>query len=160
MKEIKLTGGQIAIVNDEDFKELNTRRWYLSNKGYPTRKDNRSGISHSIAMHRVILCAKAGECVDHVNHNRLDNRKSNLRICTQSQNQMNKTKLKGTSKHKGVYWNKTEKKWYARIKFNWRQYHLGTFTNEDDAGLAYNKKAMELHGEFTVLNKLGLKEGV
>ena len=105
MKKIELTQGKFALVDDEDFEWLNQWKWYANHLGYTwyvvrsVRYDNEV---KAILMHRSILNAKIGEEIDHINHNGLDNRKKNLRICTRSQNNMNRNKLRGTYKYKGV----------------------------------------------------------
>jgi hypothetical protein len=92
-----------------------------------------------------------GLLVDHKNHDTLDNRRCNLRICTRSQNQANALK-RPNSRFKGL--KRAGKKWKAEIQCDKRTYSLGTFDNEIQAALAYNKKAMELFGEFACLNKV------
>ena len=91
--------------------------------------------------------------VDHINGNPLDNRKSNLRICTNAENQRNRGVNKNnTSGYKGVCWAKQNKKWKARIKHNGKLIHLGYYKDKEEAARAYDKKAKELHGEYAYLN--------
>jgi len=102
-------------------------------------------------MHRLIMNAKDGESVDHIDHNGLNNQKSNLRICTHQENLLNAQKMKGrlgkptTSKYKGVYWDKDHRKWRARISTKERKIHVGLFHSEEDANDAC-KLAREQHG--------------
>jgi len=104
-------------------------------------------------MHRVIMRAPKGVMCDHRNHNGLDNRKSNLRLCTSAQNQYNKKPKKDcASKYKGVVRRKDCKKWRAKIGFKGKRIHLGYFDDEMDAAMAYDDKAIELFGEFAYLN--------
>jgi len=110
-------------------------------------------------MHRLITNAKPGEIIDHINRNSLDNRKCNLRKCSNSQNQWNTVKQKNNkSGFKGVYWNKEKEKWQAQISFGkdavGKQvtFYLGRFDNVLEAAAAYDKKAKELHGKFARLN--------
>lgn len=103
-------------------------------------------------MHRLIMNTPEGMLVDHINHDCLDNRKSNLRICTHAENARNKRPVIGTSKYKGVYWDKTNKKWEAHIRKGKDVKYLGQFKCEKKAALAYNEKAKELFGEFAYLN--------
>lgn len=104
-------------------------------------------------MHREIMDVPKHLVCDHINHNGLDNRKNNLRTCTRQQNTHNqKPRKKGTSKYKGVDWNKRQKKWRARIYYRGKCHYLGYFNNEIDAALTYDKKAKELFGEFACLN--------
>jgi hypothetical protein len=91
--------------------------------------------------------------VDHINGNGLDNRKSNLRICTHQQNCENSRKRKKSfSKYKGVYWSKNAKKWVAQITIDGKSKHLGYFELEEDAAAAYDKAAVKYFGEFACLN--------
>lgn len=146
MKRVKLTKNQYALVDDEDFEELNREKWYTSSTGYATRR-NRKKMTY---MHRTITNCPQGMQVDHINGNRLDNQRINLRVVTSQQNKQNRHRnLKGkTSKYKGVSWNKKNQNWYARIKINCKQIYLGCFIDEVQAALEYDKKAIELFGEY------------
>jgi hypothetical protein len=93
--------------------------------------------------------------VDHINCNRIDNRKSNLRHATRSQNVRNTIPRTDTSsKFKGVHWHKASKKWMTRIYINGKRKFIGSFNNEYDAALAYNAAAAEHYGEFARLNHI------
>ena len=94
------------------------------------------------------------ECVDHINGDRFDNRKCNLRICTKAENNRNKVKTqnKTTSKYKGVYWERSCNRWRVQMEKNGRRYNVGVFKDEVEAAKAYDKKALELYGEFACLN--------
>jgi len=106
-------------------------------------------------MHRLILNAPDGMQVDHVNEIGLDNRKSNLRICNQSENQRNRSKQKNnTSGFKGVHWHVVDKRWMATIKVDKKKIHLGSFRNPIDAAKVYNSAAIKYHGEFANLNEI------
>lgn len=151
MKTVSLTQGKVATVDNKDFKKLNKYKWYA------TKKDNNwyacRSIKPSIFMHRQILGLKYKDGVksDHKNGNGLDNRRQNLRKCTNAQNIQNqKIRLNGTSKYKGVY--KQNKRWRAVITYNRLPILLGYFNNEIDAAKAYDMKAKELFGEFARLN--------
>jgi len=159
MKEIKTKNGESFIIDDSTYKQL-TENEILKNLSWHIRHDK--GMSYVIAsinLHRIIVNAKLGEIVDHKNGNGLDNRKSNLRICTKAQNNANrKAKKNGKSKYLGVSVQsyKTligETTLYtAAIKKDKKTYYLGSYKCENTAALAYNKKAMELHGNFANLN--------
>ena len=120
MKEIKLTQGQFALVDDEDFEYLNQWKWYASKHKNDCRASREVSIGHcksiNVSMSRVIMNAKDGQLIDHINRNPLDNRKSNLRFCTRSQNNTNK-KPCGISKYLGVY-KKSKKSYYSKIGYN------------------------------------------
>ncbi len=154
MKTIPLTQGKVAIVDDEDYEELSKYNWSALRGGSGVYYARRKKDKKMLIMHRIILNAKYGEMVDHINHNGLDNRKENLRICTNSQNQMNRKRNIGVSKYKGVHWSKHSNKWRARITKNGKNAHLGLFGSEKDAARAYNKKATILFGEFALLNDI------
>lgn len=162
MKKIKLTQGQEAIVDDEDFDSLNQFNWHASNKGkgtfYALRNqlksehgDNKRTI---LQMHRVILkLTDSNIFIDHININSLDNRKENLRIVTKSQNSRNVNKRKtNTSGYKGVTWYELLKKWKAQINFNKKCVHLGYFDNIIEAANEYDKAAIRYFGEYAKIN--------
>jgi len=108
----------------------------------------------SLSLHQLILGKpERGMVVDHINRNSYDNRKENLRFATYSQNSANrKSRENSSSNYLGVSWSYKRKKWTSQLNHHHRQYKLGFFTCEHQAALAYNKKAIELHGEFAHLN--------
>ena len=153
MKTIKLTQGQVALVDDADFEVLNQFKWYTmksKNTFYAVRNITVGDKLKTVYMHWEIM---GGKWVDHVKGNGLDNQRSNLRFCTQSENIGNSRKQKNTSSSfKGVYWDKQAGKWRVQIIFNNHRTHLGLFTNEIEAAKSYNVKAIELFGEFANIN--------
>lgn len=158
MKYIQLSQNQQAIVDKEDFEWLNQKRWYA--KGPDSHPEAyraiwEKGKQTNILMHREILNAPDGVEVDHVNRNSLDNRRSNLRLCSHSENGMNrKLQSNSTSGFKGVSWKADKRKWRASIKKDGRQKHLGYFTDITQAARAYNVAAEQLFGEFAVYNQI------
>jgi len=98
--------------------------------------------------------------IDHINSIKTDNRLSNLRECTFSENSCNKGRQKrNTSGYKGVYWNKRAQKWISKINKNDKEFWLGTYNCKHEAARAYNRAAIIYHGEFAYLNEIkGLKE--
>lgn len=157
-KRIPLSKGQYAIVDDADFEKLNRFKWHVNRKDhcvYASRGTKRSGVATNVVMHREILGLNHGDglCIDHINHNGLDNRRCNLRICTNQQNQRNSIKsANATSRHKGVYWDSRQRRWRSRIKCDGKDICLGSFHDESEAAKAYDAKAIELFGEFASLN--------
>lgn len=154
MKEIQLTQGKIALVDDSNFDGLNQFKWYAAKLGrtfYAVRSVRVDGKQKSVRMHCEIL---GGSLIDHIDHDGLNNQKSNLRFCTASENCMNKRKRENcVSIYKGICFHKQHKKWLAHIKINRKDNHLGYFSSEIEAAKAYNAKAIELFGEFANLNK-------
>lgn len=134
MKAIKLTQGKYAIVDDIDFSWLNQWKWYFGNSGYAMRKPWNKGENKAFLMHRVIMNPKNDEQVDHINRNRLDNRRENLRIVTPHQQRFNMSKPKNnTSGYKGVSWSEERKKWVAQIQINGKNVPLGRYIDIAEA---------------------------
>lgn len=173
MKEIKLSRGLSAQVDDDDFDYLNQFKWYAQNCGngrfYAARHLKKDEGLKVVLMHRVIMGLKHGDkrCIDHINLNELCNIKSNLRICNKSENGANSKKIQNkTSIYKGVFvykqtrFNKTENRmttkeyWCASLRINYKRIHIGYFKTEKDAALAYNEAAIKYHGEFANLNQI------
>lgn len=159
-KQIQLSKGKFATVDEEDFEYLNQWKWYVNSDGYAVRSERfktESGriSTRTIRMHRVIAQAPPTYEVDHKFGDRLDNRKQNLRICTQSENCMNKTlSSKNSSGFKGIMWHKRNLRWIARIKVNGKLIHLGSFTCKIQAAKAYNEAAINHFGNFANLNEI------
>jgi hypothetical protein len=151
MREIPLTHGAVAIVDDEDYLLVSRYRWV-----YVKRPSSTTGYAFSLDIYRemgkFLVDRPAGMEIDHVNGNGLDNRRSNLRICTSTENRRNRRKPRapGASRFKGV--RPRNEKWRAEIKINGEHRCLGTYASEEDAAKAYDAAARELHGEFACLN--------
>lgn len=164
-------GGDMAIVDAEDMRRLSEHGWHrraFATNGhtetvYAHRGDYSSGKLQTVKMHREIFGdIPEGLEVDHINGDGRDNRKENLRLVTRSQNAQNqrKTTKPTASKYKGVsYMQPYSKKtlanpWVAKICKDYQRMHIGSFATEEEAALAYNEKAKELHGEYARLNKI------
>ncbi len=165
MREIPLTRGKIALVDNDDFEKVNQYKWCAvkhKNTFYAVRAETlrsrqetrETGLPRQkmVYMHRFIMNTPEGVETDHINHNGLDNQKGNLRLCTTTQNLQNKVPCVGTSEYKGVYWAKWAKKWMTRIQYEGKQVYLGYFDVEIDAAKAYDTKAKELFGPFAYPN--------
>lgn len=161
MKHIQLTQNQVALVDDSDYAELSKHKWCASKNPngdfYATRNVKINGKLHTIFMHREILGLEYGDPrhSNHKNHQTLDNRRDNIRICTRNQNQMNqKPRQNTTSKYKGVSWVKQREEWQAQVRVNGKSIHLGYYDDEEMAAMAYDLVARKAHGEFAYLNFL------
>ena len=153
-KEIKLTRGFSTIVDDDDFEWLSKSNWHCNANGYAVRKASKKfGRQKDIFMHREIIKTPDGMETDHINGNKLDNRKDNLRICTHAENGRNaKMRKDNTSGYKGVYFHKRDKHWVAQIDARKKQIFLGYFNTAQEAASAYDEAAKKMFGEFAKLN--------
>jgi len=155
MKLIQLTQGEYAIVDDEDFKLLSHWKWHLLKKKtnkYAVRR-NPKGKPKNILMHRQILYTRKDQYSDHINGNGLDNRRSNLRLCTHTEsNRYVQKRSHNTSGYLGVY--NHEGKWAAGIRVSSKHIYLGRYRTKEEAALAYNVAAIKYHGQFATLNFL------
>ncbi len=159
MRLIPLTKGQFAKVDDDDYDYLIQWKWYSKldrNGGYYAARSSpvKNGKQKTIRMHRFLLDVNDSKLqIDHIDHDTLNNCRSNIRTATHSQNQSNRfSKNNSTSKYLGVSWSSLCNKWRSVIRKNKKDMHIGLFSNEIEAALAYDKKALELHGEFANLN--------
>lgn len=146
-----------VLVDDDSCETLSGFRWYLGKTGYAFRSKHLGYINGkkratTVMMHRIIANARGGKTlVDHINGNKLDNRKSNLRICTHLENNRNQRCLSKNNKsgYKGVSWNKRRGKWCAQIRFNGKVKFIGYFGDILMARDAYVKKSLELFKDFS-----------
>jgi len=156
VKLIPLTHGKFAIVDAGDYDRLSKYKWYSNQDGnnfYAYTFLTKGNKKKRVFMHRLITNAPKGLFIDHIDGNGLNNRRCNLRLCTPAQNAQNsRPRCNGSSKYKGVFWNKTNKKWTATIHKGENRRYLGGFDDEIEAALAYDRKAAELFGEFAYLN--------
>ncbi|MDO6389001.1 HNH endonuclease [Pontibacter sp. BT731] len=152
MKEIQLTRGFKALVNDADFEELNKYRWHTlkgTNTHYAVRSIRTGPLKTKIYMHKQIMGTQKGEYVDHIDRNGLNCQRDNLRVCTKAQNAFN-SRTFGAIKYRGV--SKHNDKYRAQIFTGGQRRHLGLYPTAEAAALAYNDVARELHGEYANLN--------
>jgi hypothetical protein len=149
VKEIELTLGMVAKVDDEDYDWLNQWKWQAIKKEtdiYARRTDG-------TYMHNLILGTKEGCIVDHIDNKGLNNQRLNLRHATIAQNQYNQKPRGGTSPYKGVF-RRDNGTFLARISKDRKSYHLGVFDDEIASANAYNHSAYEMFGEFAKLNEV------
>jgi len=152
----KTHGQKTVFVDDEDYEKLSKFKWSVT-RGYSARQLSRKNGAkpRKILMHRLIMGVLDDftKHIDHIDGNGFNNQKSNLRLCTHKQNMCNQTKRRnGTSKFKGVYFDKSRNKWVSMIRFEGRSRSLGRFNCETKAAIRYNEEAKILHGEFANLN--------
>jgi hypothetical protein len=157
---IPMTQNKYAIIDKEDFDKIKDHSWVPG----PYGKYAVASIKHNmVRMHRLIMGFPQQD-IDHINGNDIDNRKQNLRLCSHSQNLRNIPKSsRNTTGFKGVCFDKGVNKFRASIKFNYKTIYLGVFNTAEEASEVYQKKALELHGEFYYkenVNKIEIKEEV
>jgi len=159
MATFQLLNGELATVDDQDLPLVETHTWHLHSNGYVIRTTGTQFERTVHWLHRIIAGTPDGMVTDHIDGNKLNNCRSNLRVVTSAKNSFNRQISKcesKTSQFKGVNWHKSNKKWRAVIKSIedriTKQRHLGYFSNELEATKAYNKAAIMLFGEFAKLN--------
>lgn len=150
---------RFAVVDPADYDKLINFKWRLCRSGrirYAFCTLSRAPLlpPKALFMHHLVLTPPPGFCIDHINHNGLDDRLQNLRIATPSENHQNtrKTKSKTSSKYKGVDFVKPTRKWRARIALNTKRLFLGSFTDELSAAKAYDEAAIRYFKEYACLN--------
>lgn len=154
VKVIPLVGrygaGKSAFVDEEDYAAARKLTWHVSTQGYVVHSWTNTS---KIYLHQLVLGKQQGEEVDHINGDRLDNTRANLRYVTHANNARNTAKREGTSsRFKGVVWRKDKGCWTAQIAVGGRQRHLGYFRGEEAAARAYDEAALEMHGEYARTN--------
>lgn len=155
--QVVLKSGYVVIVDEADAAFVLSFTWTTQAGKCGARYAYRpvikaDGQRGKVYLHRELVCAARGQRVDHVNGNGLDNRRSNLRLCTNAENMRNMRRGRGASKYKGVAWFARDGCWRAYIVQDARQIHLGYFATEIEAALAYDRAARERFGEFAKLN--------
>lgn len=152
--KIIVTGsGYMILVDNEDFEYLNSYIWGTCNMGKLSKK--RRAYNNTLGyMHRCIMNTNSAEVVDHINGEPLDNRKINLRKCSQAENARNNivSNKKKSSRFKGVCWVASKNKWTARVMTDGKYANGGYFTDETKAAESYDVLAIKHHGEFAKLN--------
>lgn len=160
MKTINLNNGYYTIVDDDDFEKIKHYHWYAYKRGkarnvYAVRHDTPENKRRLIFMHHMICKRKEGFVIDHIDGNSLNNTKVNLRVCLDKENAMNrKIYINNKSGYKGVYWDKTARKWRACIRVHGKLINIGYFNCLIKAAKSYNDFASSLHGKFARLNEV------
>lgn len=160
MKQIPLTQGKFALVDDEDYPHLILYKWHAHrhrNTFYARRNVWVGGKCITIRMHETIVDRKENCVIDHVNGNGLDNRRENLRVVTVRQNNQN-LHISKSSNFPGVCWDKNRHKWISFIKIRGRRKYLGRFTHEIDAFNAYKNAVERLTGESVLQSGMSDEE--
>lgn len=164
MREIPLTRGQVALVDDEDYERLACFKWfafrtastnrYYAARGIRYRKPDGRVSVRLVFMHNQIMGPESEKEVDHANRDSLDNQRSNLRFATRAQNQANVTSRRmSRSGFRGVYPMRNGR-FYAMVRRGGRLVHLGVFADAIEAARAWNDAARKTYGEFAVLNPI------
>jgi hypothetical protein len=154
LRSIELTQGKHALIDEEDYVKVGPYKWcYSSSNGYAVSRRRVDGVKEVLLMHRLVHDTPKGLITDHINHDKLDNRRENLRTCTRHENNRNMPlRSNNKSGYKGVYWHAARGKWQANIRHCGEEFYLGLFTDKHEAAEAYNRKAVELFGVFASLN--------
>lgn len=137
MKKVKLTKGKFALVDDKDYESITRTSWSYHHGGYAVRG------KPQVSMHRLIMDAPKGVSIDHINGNRLDNRRSNLRFATQRQN------LYNSLSNDGVHWRPDRRAWIVRMNLGGKKKYIGYFKDKKSALEARKNASIEYHGEFS-----------
>jgi hypothetical protein len=155
MKVIKTSKQNSILIDDDDYEYASKFKWSESN-GYAVRGTNINNQSKGYKLHREVMgVVDSLKHIDHIDGNRLNNQKANLRICNATQNQQNRVGVQANNKsgYKGVSWCRRSKKWMAQIRVNTKTKFLGYYTDPKEAAKVYNQNATKYFGEFAHLNE-------
>lgn len=166
----EIAGGHVALIDAADWEghfpyvhpsgfsaviRPCDRKWRVTGKAkwrYVCCTVERQKRKHYVSLHRLIMQPPPRLVVDHINGNTLDNRRANLRVCTNAENIRNSRINTGSSRFKGVYYDKAKARWKAQIGYDNQRFHIGFYATEEEAAIAYDLKANELFGQYAHLN--------
>ena len=163
-RRISLSKGQFTIVDEADYEWVMQWKWCATlnpgnNAWYAMRSTKVAGKNQTIRLHRLLMGIQRGNKlqVAHINHDTLDNRRENLRVCTASQNQFNtRGQVDSKSGYKGVFFSSSHRRWVAKISVNGKKHHLGYGSTPEECAALYREAAKHLHGEFACTESNGL----
>lgn len=153
MAVIFASSGHEIHIDEDDVEQISARSWFVGPEGYAQSSTRKAGRSITLYVHRLLMGLQGGDkrCVDHINGNRLDNRRVNLRVCSNADNLRNRGKTKrNRSGFKGVIPVpvKNGVRWRAQINIGGKEKYLGTFATPEEAAVAYKAASIQYHGEF------------
>ena len=150
---IPLRNGVSTSLDDEDYARAKDFRWHKTANGYVAGTVVEGGVRRRVYLHRWLLDAQPGQLVDHLDGNPLNNRRTNLRLATRSQNQANRRRNRTSrSRYKGVTWHQGQQRWMARLQVNGRRITIGYFADPLQAAYEYDAFARAYFGEYARLN--------
>lgn len=148
--DFKLPEG--VLIDEEDIPKISKYSWHIASNGYVTsdQRDRKNKTGKVVRLHRHLMDFP-NESIDHINQNKLDNRKENLRLCDNSTNALNRgAQSNSKSGYKGISWCKQKNKWRVAANLKGKQHHLGFYTTLETAIEAWNNKIESIHGEWAV----------
>lgn len=152
-QSIRLRNGVCAYLDDADYDRSTDFHWHKTLNGYAAGSVVEQGVRKRVYLHRWLMNAQPGQLVDHIDGNKLNNRRSNLRLVTRSQNQANRRRNRTSrSRYKGVTWHKRRRLWMARIQVRGRRITIGYYADPLHAAYEYDAFARNYFGEYARVN--------
>ena len=154
MKKIQLSRGKFAIIDDSDFDSVSQYKWSYDPKGYAFTNWGKRPNRRIMYLHRFLMSPVKGQECDHINQDKLDNRRENLRTCSRIENSRNRKVFKNLTGFKGVARHIRDGLFSARVLHKGQIYSGGYHKTALEAAKKYNEIALKLHGEFASLNNV------
>lgn len=155
MKTINLTQNKSVMVDNEDFEALSVHKWFYSTVGYACRSVVVDGKNSRVYMHRQLMKPEKGMVIDHIDRNKLNNQKNNLRVVTAGHNNLNRDIATNSTGVTGVYYypasSRRSKKWWAFVALNGKRHSLGYYLTKEEATMA---RSSAINGIFKTLNQV------